>query len=973
MRVSEVIAKRKVRRYRSSLMTFFIGVFIFSFFILGAGGVEGAPTWNRVTPSTTGVPGEEVRVMTFDPGGNLWIAARYYFWQEWGLAMLSADQFEHHPLPGGGYDTCVWKVWSSVNNPLPSQYMYDMKFGDDGTIWVASDGGLTRFRPNATNPADRWFTYTPNNSPLVQPGVRSIAIDSQGNIWIVNELLSNAFTYLFKLNPTTGQWTSINPGQYPYSVAVGNNDHIFISMTMVGGIMEFDGNSWVHHPAPPIQMSGLTQDAQGNVWAIPGYVEYGLWKWNGSTWQNWPQIGGTITITGISKNNAGDIYISTWYGGIYKMINDQPVFFTEADNIPGKVLTAPNGDIFINNYGGNGTLGGVRHYTAAGQLISKFQTYNTGLPDYIVDRIMSDSSGNMWFMTGEGGASRMLGNNGTPHTATHWRNFGAHNFGAEPYPWAPSEPMYDVLEDTDGIFWMAGNGVGRWNSATGQFTNFWNVQNSNLDSSGMRVLAKRQGTMWVGTGGSGVSWLGGNNWTRVLLSPDNYDANHVNTMTVDTDYNLWVGSNYGLRKFVPGNNTTFTTYYQANSPLPSDYILDLIPDPNGGIWIGTAAGLVRFDGATWTTYNQANTGMPGKVVSGVARRPSDGLIAIANNQGSTYPYTGGVSTFDGKSWTHYTPDNSPLPHWQVVAVEFDIKGNLWASPLTTGVVQIMIGRPAYRAPFDFDGDGKTDVSIFRPSLGEWWYTRSSDGLVRAGQFGSSNDAITPGDFTGDGKTDIAFFKPSTAEWFVLRSENQTFYAFPFGMNGDIPMPADYDADGRADAAVFRPATGVWYVARTSDSQVSIIQFGAAGDQPVAADYDGDGKTDLAVFRQNAGSKEWWIMRSAGGLLTTSFGQTGDRAVPGDYTGDGRFDMAVWRPSTGNWFILRSEDFSYYAFPFGQAADVPAPGDYDGDGTFDAAVFRPSVGTWFINRSTSGVQITSFGTSGDVPVPSGFVR
>jgi hypothetical protein len=82
----------------------------------------------------------------------------------------------------------------------------------------------------------------------------------------------------------------------------------------------------------------------------------------------------------------------------------------------------------------------------------------------------------------------------------------------------------------------------------------------------------------------------------------------------------------------------------------------------------------------------------------VARRSSDGLIAIASNQPDTFPYTGGVSTFDGTTWTHYTPSNSPLAHWQVVAVEFDANGNLWASPLSTGVVQIMIGNTPTPTP-----------------------------------------------------------------------------------------------------------------------------------------------------------------------------------------------------------------------------------------------------------------------------------
>ena len=658
------------------------------------------PQFQIMKPSTTGVPCNEVRVMTFDPAGNLWIGGRVIQWGEAAVAMLSADQLAYQPLPGGGFDTGAWKVWSVVHNPLPSEFIYDMKFTSDGTMWLASEGGLTRFRPNAPNPADRWFTYTPGNSPLVLGGVRSIAIDSQDNIWISNAIQNYAFSYLFKLNTATGQWTSINTGQQPWEVAIGNTGHVFISMIGIGGIMEFNGSAWVHHPANPRELSRMMQDAQGNVWAVPGVNGDGLWKWNGSAWQNWPEIGGTITVTGIGKDRDGVVYVSTWYGGIYKMINDNPVFFAAADNIPGSVIGRPNGDIWINNYGGNGTIGTVRHYNAAGQLLTRMNLFNSGLPDYFIEKIRRDSSGNMWFASGEGGLSRMLGSNGAPDAATHWRNWGAYNDGAEPYPWLENTPMYSVFEDANGFFWMGGNGVGRWDSTAGTFTNFWNWQNSNLDTSGISAIAKRQGTTWVGTQGSAVCWLNGDNWTRVLLSPTNYDANYVNAMAVDTTNNLWVGSNYGLRKFAPGNNSTFTLYNTSNSGLPNDYILALMADPSGDIWIGTAGGgLVRFNGTTWTIYNQGNTGMPGTNVNDIARRPSDGLIAIANNQPSVWPYTGGVSTFDGTTWTHYTPSNSPLTHWQVVSVDFDGNGNLWASTLSTGVVQIMIGNTPQQLQF----------------------------------------------------------------------------------------------------------------------------------------------------------------------------------------------------------------------------------------------------------------------------------
>ena len=277
-----------------------------------------------------------------------------------------------------------------------------------------------------------------------------------------------------------------------------------------------------------------------------------------------------------------------------------------------------------------------------------------------------------------------------------------------------------------------------------------------------------------------------------------------------------------------------------------------------------------------------------------------------------------------------------------------------------------------KTPFDFDGDHKTDVSIFRPGPGEWWYSRSSDNQVVAGVFGTTTDIITPGDFTGDGKTDIAFFRPSSGQWFILRSEDNTFLAFPFGANGDVPTPADFDGDGKTDAAVFR--NGIWFISPSGGGSTIITGFGQAGDQPVAADYDGDGKADVGIVRTNGSNKEWWIQRSTAGLIATVFGQPTDKATPGDFTGDGKADIAFWRPSTGAWFILRSEDLTFLSFPFGATGDVPVPGDYDGDGKFDAAVFRPTGTTFFVNRSGgSGTLIQTFGAATDRPVANAYVR
>ncbi len=273
-----------------------------------------------------------------------------------------------------------------------------------------------------------------------------------------------------------------------------------------------------------------------------------------------------------------------------------------------------------------------------------------------------------------------------------------------------------------------------------------------------------------------------------------------------------------------------------------------------------------------------------------------------------------------------------------------------------------------KASADFDGDLKTDLSVFRPSTGSWFILHSSDFSVRAQQFGTNGDIPAPEDYDGDNITDIGVFRPSSGTWFYLRSSDNTFVAAQFGANGDIPVAADYDGDARADLTVFRPSSGTWFRLNSSNGTFTAVSFGTNGDVPVAGDFDGDGKSDITVFRPSTGA--WFRLNSANSQFSAvSFGTEGDIPVAGDYDGDGRSDQAVFRPSNSTWYILRSSDAGFQAVQWGTNGDIPVVGDYDGDGIDDVSVFRPSNGTWYVLQSTNNALLAAqFGQNGDLPAP-----
>jgi hypothetical protein len=285
---------------------------------------------------------------------------------------------------------------------------------------------------------------------------------------------------------------------------------------------------------------------------------------------------------------------------------------------------------------------------------------------------------------------------------------------------------------------------------------------------------------------------------------------------------------------------------------------------------------------------------------------------------------------------------------------------------------------------DFDGDGKTDIAVWRPEEGNWHISQSSDGAYVSQQWGkeSLGDMSAPGDYDGDGKTDIAVWRRGSGVWYVLKSSDGSMIsqAWGSGDHSDLMVQRDYDGDGKTDFAVFRPTDSTWYILRSTDGTVHSQQWGLSTDTPVPGDYDGDGKADLAVWRPTTGV--WYVLKSTDGTVVSqllgSNSKFLDVPVQGDYDGDGKTDFAVWRAFQGKWYIIRSSDGTTISPEWGgrEFDDRPVPGDYDGDGKTDLAVWRSNTGFWYVSKSSDGTVITqqwgNAETFGDDAVSSAYI-
>ncbi len=685
-------------------------------------------------------------------------------------------------------------------------------------------------------------------------------------------------------------------------------------------------------------------------------------------------LGGTSFVLGSSGNT--DIVVSKIDPNGNLIWSRQFDGTANYKDILQDMAVAPNGDIYLTGYSYSLASDGsnwrsydyvtLKYDTNGNQLWMRTYEHRVAYNDY-ARSLKIDASGNA-YVTGMSWDENIYSDYATLKYDTDGNLVWAKRYSS-----IYGESGYEVEVDDTGNVYVTGisqNGTGGSSEdiltikydADGNelWQNRYNSDTNESDE-GMEIELDNAGNLYV-LGESYIDFFpqvviqkinaadGTTVWTKNYVVADGFEGTTPTAMKLDANGNIILTGMCNMSgEFY--NVDAFTTKFDADGVMLWEKIYDGLNDED---FDGDTKFVIGADGSVYT----------GLTSEGFAN-PDIQVIKYSSDGEEMWRYRFGNPFFDYDGMMDWGADLAQN------AMLLDESGNVYLAgeSFIPGQGPNMVAlkleplSDLRASAFDFDGDGKAEIAVYRPETGVWHVLNSSDGSYKSFQWGLENDKLVPADYDGDGKYDPAVFRDGI--WYIQNSSDGVNSYKQFGLSTDIPVPSDFDNDGKADLGVFRE--GVWHQLNSADNSYKALQFGISTDKPIPSDYDKNRRSDVAVFRDG----RWYISYQAE-LPYNSFqlGISSDKPVPADYDGDGQTDYAVFRE--GVWYVWQSRTSSFKIFQWGISTDVPVPADYDGDKKADFAVYRNGV--WYIWNSDSDTNtIIQFGIKTDKPIPSAYLN
>jgi hypothetical protein len=168
------------------------------------------------------------------------------------------------------------------------------------------------------------------------------------------------------------------------------------------------------------------------------------------------------------------------------------------------------------------------------------------------------------------------------------------------------------------------------------------------------MAAGPNGVLFLALGDGALVEFDGVVWHVLPDTP----VSHAADMAVAADGTLWVAS---WEDVLAHDGDTWTQFTTADG-LPSGGISSVAVAPNGDVWVGAtdvfdgeaSSGLARFDGDAWTVFDETD-GLYDNSVTALAVGPGGTVWTVhssADSPGAVRELaTGGVSRFDGETWS----------------------------------------------------------------------------------------------------------------------------------------------------------------------------------------------------------------------------------------------------------------------------------------------------------------------------------